>query len=54
MAPLLPSLGHRPGRTRPRLIIGTAGPWAVAIGAATEPIARTYAPRFQALLNPVV
>ncbi|MDR6294037.1 MULTISPECIES: ROK family transcriptional regulator [Inquilinus] len=54
MTPLLPSLSHRPGRTRPRLIIGTAGPWAVAIGAATEPIARTYAPRFQALLNPVV
>lgn len=54
MEPLLPSLADRPGRTQPRIIIGTAGPWAVAIGAATEPIARTWAPRFQALLNPVV
>lgn len=54
MDPLLPSLADRPGRTQPRIIIGTAGPWAVAIGAATEPIARTWAPRFQALLNPVV
>jgi len=54
MEPLLPSLADRPGRTHPRIIIGTAGPWAVAIGAATEPIARTWAPRFQALLNPVV
>lgn len=54
MEPLLPSLADRPGRAHPRIIIGTAGPWAVAIGAATEPIARTWAPRFQALLNPVV
>jgi predicted NBD/HSP70 family sugar kinase len=54
MLPPLSSIGDRPGRSQPRIIIGTAGPWAVAIGAATEPIARTYAPRFQALLNPVV
>lgn len=54
MAPLLPSLSDRRGRTGPRIIVGTAGPWAVAIGAATEPVARTWAPRFQALLNPVV
>ena len=51
MLPLLPSVSERPQRTRPRLVIGTADRWAVAVGAGTEPISREFDPRFSAILK---
>lgn len=51
MMPLLPSVSDRPNRSRPRLVIGTADRWAVAIGAGTEPISRAFDPRFSAILK---
>ncbi|NDW07371.1 ROK family transcriptional regulator [Jiella pacifica] len=54
MQPLLPSHADRPGRELPRLTIGGADPWLVATGAAAEPIARTFDPRFSAIQNGLV
>lgn len=51
MMPLLPSVADRPGRTLPRLKLGAAGPFAVAIGAAAEPISRQFEPRFSAIFK---
>lgn len=49
--PLLPSIADRRDRSLPRLQIGFTDPWAVAIGAAAEPISRTFDPRFSAILK---
>ncbi|PDT46686.1 sugar kinase [Sinorhizobium fredii] len=49
--PLLPSIAERRGRSAPRLQLGFTDPWAVAIGAAAEPISRTFDPRFSAILK---
>lgn len=35
----------------PRLQAGLADPWSVALGAAAEPIARAFDPRFSAILK---
>ncbi len=51
MMPLLPSVSERSNRTRPRLVVGTADRWAVALGAGTEPISRAFDPRFSAILK---
>jgi predicted NBD/HSP70 family sugar kinase len=51
MMPLLPSVSERPDRPRPRLVVGTADRWAVALGAGTEPISRAFDPRFSAILK---
>lgn len=51
MFPLIPSNADRPGRTLPRLQLGMIGPWAVALGAAAEPIRRAFDPRFAAILK---
>ncbi|NUS70583.1 MAG: ROK family transcriptional regulator, partial [Ensifer adhaerens] len=51
MMPLLPSIADRRDRTLPRLQVGFTDPWAVAIGAAAEPISRTFDPRFSAILK---
>jgi predicted NBD/HSP70 family sugar kinase len=51
MMPLLPSVSDRPDRTHPRLVVGTADRWAVALGAGTEPISRAFDPRFSAILK---
>ncbi|MEX6505352.1 ROK family transcriptional regulator [Jiella sp. M17.18] len=51
MLPLLPAHVDRPGRGLPRLTLGRADPWMVAIGAAAEPISRTFDPRFSAIQN---
>ncbi|RWX81780.1 ROK family transcriptional regulator [Neorhizobium lilium] len=49
--PLLPSLAERKGRPVPRLQLGMTDPWAVALGAAAEPIGRAFEPRFSAILK---
>ena len=49
--PLLPSSADRPGRRLPRLQLGTTDPWAIAVGAAAEPISRAFDPRFSAILK---
>ena len=49
--PLLSSISDRPGRKLPRLQLGMSDPWAVALGAASEPISRTFDPRFSAILK---
>jgi predicted NBD/HSP70 family sugar kinase len=49
--PLIPSIADRPGRTLPRLQLGIADPWAIALGAAAEPISRTFDPNFSAMLK---
>ncbi len=49
--PLLPSVSDRPVRNLPRLTLGTANLWAVAQGAAMEPISRTFDPQFRAILK---
>ncbi len=49
--PLLPSIAERRHRSLPRLQIGFTDPFAVAIGAAAEPISRTFDPRFTAILK---
>ena len=51
MQPLIPSIADRPGRTLPRLQLGIADPWAIALGAAAEPISRTFDPNFSAMLK---
>ena len=51
MQPLLPSIAERPVRRLPRLQLGTTDPWAIAIGAAAEPISRAFDPRFSAILK---
>ncbi len=51
MQPLLPSNADRPGRSLPRLQLGMTDPWAVARGAAAEPIGHAFDPRFQAILK---
>ncbi|WP_192254893.1 ROK family transcriptional regulator [Mesorhizobium silamurunense] len=51
MHPLLPSIADRPGRRLPRLQLGTTDPWAIAVGAAAEPISRAFDPRFSAILK---
>lgn len=49
--PFLPSVSARRDRERPRLILGSADLWAVAQGAAMEPIARTFDPQFRAIFK---
>lgn len=50
--PLLPSIAERASRyPAPRLQAGLADPWSAAMGAAAEPIARAFDPRFSALLK---
>lgn len=51
MQPLLPSIAERRERTLPRLQLGMTDPWAVALGAAAEPISRAFDPRFSAILK---
>lgn len=51
MCPLLPSIADRPGRRLPRLQLGITDPWAIAVGAAAEPISRAFDPRFSAILK---
>ncbi|UDF31974.1 UNVERIFIED_ORG: ROK family transcriptional regulator (plasmid) [Roseateles sp. XES5] len=49
--PLMPSNVERPDRTLPRLQLGTMDPWAVALGAAADPIRRAFDPLFAAILK---
>lgn len=49
--PLVPSIADRPGRALPRLQLGIADPWAIALGAAAEPISRAFDPNFSAMLK---
>nr|WP_316652114.1 ROK family transcriptional regulator [uncultured Gellertiella sp.] len=49
--PLLPSLAARADRSLPRLQIGLADRWSVALGAAAEPISRAFDPRFSAIFK---
>jgi predicted NBD/HSP70 family sugar kinase len=51
MGPLLPSLAERPDRTVPRLQVGMADPWSVALGAAAGPISLEFDPRYAAILK---
>lgn len=51
MQPLLPSNADRPDRQLPRLQLGMTDPWAVARGAAAEPIGHAFDPRFAAILK---
>ncbi|HEY4193161.1 MAG TPA: ROK family transcriptional regulator [Mesorhizobium sp.] len=51
MHPLLSSIADRPERPLPRLQPGIADPWAIALGAAAEPISRAFDPRFAAMLK---
>ncbi|MEO5755320.1 MAG: ROK family protein [Mesorhizobium sp.] len=51
MHPLLPSTADRPGRSLPRLQLGTTDPWSIAIGAAAAPISRAFDPLFSAILK---
>jgi predicted NBD/HSP70 family sugar kinase len=49
--PLPASLSVRRSRTVPRMQLGMTDPWAVALGAAAEPIGRAFEPRFSAILK---
>ena len=49
--PLFTSVAARPDRALPRLMIGDANRWAVAMGAAAEPISRAFDPRLAAMLK---
>ncbi len=51
MQPLLPSNADHPDRSLPRLQLGMTDPWAVARGAAAEPIGHAFDPRFSAILK---
>ena len=51
MHPLLPSIADRQNRALPRLQLGIADPWAIALGAAAEPISRAFDPRLSAMLK---
>ncbi len=54
MEPFLPSVSARRDRERPRLTLGSADLWAVAQGAAMEPIARTFDPQFRAIFKSTI
>jgi predicted NBD/HSP70 family sugar kinase len=49
--PLFPSVADRGDRALPRLLTGDADRWAVALGAASEPISREFDPRLAAMLK---
>jgi predicted NBD/HSP70 family sugar kinase len=49
--PLLPSIAERANRAVARFQLGMTDPWAVALGAAAEPISRAFDPRFSAILK---
>lgn len=49
--PLRPSLSPTADRAVPRLRLGMTDPWAVAIGAAADPIRRAFDPSFSAILK---
>lgn len=49
--PLKASIANRDERHLPRLQIGLADRWSVALGAAAEPISRAFDPRFSAILK---
>ena len=51
MHPLLSSIAERRDRTLPRLQLGITDPWSIALGAAAEPISRTFDPSFSAILK---
>jgi predicted NBD/HSP70 family sugar kinase len=51
MQPLLSSNAVRRDRKIPRLQLGMTSPWAVALGAAAEPIGRAFDPRLSAILK---
>lgn len=51
LEPLLPSVAHRRDRRRPRLTLGATGLWSAALGAAMQPISRTFDPQFGAILK---
>ena len=51
LEPLLTSVSDHADRRYPRLLIGDADRWAVALGAATEPISREFDPRLAAMLK---
>ena len=51
LEPLLTSVADHAERPYPRLMIGEADRWAVALGAATEPISREFDPRLAAMLK---
>jgi predicted NBD/HSP70 family sugar kinase len=51
LEPLLPSVAHRRERERPRLTLGATGLWSAALGAAMQPISRTFDPQFTAILK---
>jgi predicted NBD/HSP70 family sugar kinase len=49
--PLLPSVADQVSRSLPRLTFGSADLWTVALGAAIQPIHRTFDPQFRAILK---
>lgn len=49
--PLEPSLAGRSNRRQPRVLAGKADQWAVATGAAAEPMARFSEPRYATMLK---
>jgi predicted NBD/HSP70 family sugar kinase len=49
--PLLSSVANRRDRQRPRLTLGATGLWSAALGAAMQPISRTFDPQFGAILK---
>ena len=49
--PLLPSVADRISRSLPRLTFGSADLWTVALGAAIQPIHRTFDPQVRAILK---
>ena len=51
LEPLLPSVAHRRERAQPRLTVGATGLWSAALGAAMQPISRTFDPQFGAILK---
>jgi predicted NBD/HSP70 family sugar kinase len=51
LEPLLPSIAHRRDRRQPRLTLGATGLWSAALGAAMQPISRTFDPQFTAILK---
>ena len=54
MEPLVPSVAQRSDRSAPRFQLGMTDPWAVALGAAAEPISRAFDPRFSAILKQAI
>ncbi|HEY1382520.1 MAG TPA: ROK family transcriptional regulator [Dongiaceae bacterium] len=51
LEPLLPSFADRRDRQHPRLTVGATGLWSAALGAAMQPISRTFDPQFGAILK---